>query len=80
MAEKYSTYVSPYGKRDGLRERIRGWTDRLGSDKSLPWAGLGLIYDLQLVAEVLPDSLPPGVEFNSEEEDDPRQTKLEFDL
>lgn len=43
------TYESPYGKQEGLRERIQQWIDRLSKDQSLPWVGLGLIADLEAV-------------------------------
>lgn len=69
------TYESPYGKRLGLRERIADWVEQLGTDKTLPWVGLGLIADLRLVAEVLPEKLEPGAEF-----DMTKPKIVEFDL
>lgn len=45
------TYDRKYGKPEGLTERLENWADRLGSDKSLPWAGLGLIDDLRAAAQ-----------------------------
>ena len=41
------TYKSQYGQPEGLRDRLGEWANRLGNDKSLPWAGLGLIADLE---------------------------------
>lgn len=41
------TYESPYGKSEGLRDRLAEWAERLGTDKSLPRAGLGLVADLE---------------------------------
>lgn len=41
------TYKSPYGEPEGLRDRLAEWAQRLGQDKALPWAGLGLIADLE---------------------------------
>lgn len=46
-------YVSPYGKPRGLRRRLAEWADKMGSDRSLPWAGLGIIGDLKLAASIL---------------------------
>ena len=47
------TYVSPYGRFEGLPERLQDWIARLGRDRSLPWAGLGLINDLEAVVKLL---------------------------
>ena len=46
-------YVSPHGHLSGLRERLRSRIDRLGTDKTLPWVGLGLIDDLECVMKLL---------------------------
>lgn len=46
-------YVSPYGKPRGLAARLSQWASRMGTDRSLPWAGLGIIEDLRLAAQVL---------------------------
>lgn len=40
------TYESPYGKPEGLRDRLAEWVQRLSNDRNLPWVGLGLIDDL----------------------------------
>lgn len=47
------TYKSKYGARDGLADRLEDWVRRLGTDRSLPWAGTGLLADLQTAADVL---------------------------
>lgn len=47
------TYQSPYGKAEGLSERIGEWIERLSTDPALPWVGLGLIDDLKAVQERL---------------------------
>jgi len=39
-------YESPYGKPEGLRDRLAEWVKRLSEDPALPWIGLGLIADL----------------------------------
>lgn len=46
-------YVSPYGKPAGLARRLAEWADRMGTDRSLPWAGTGIIEDLKLAAAAL---------------------------
>lgn len=46
-------YVSPHGKPAGLAHRLAEWAERMGSDKGLPWAGLGIIGDLQLASRIL---------------------------
>lgn len=47
-----------YGKPEGLRERLEDWVERMSKDKSLPWAGLGIIDDLKLTITLLPTDLP----------------------
>lgn len=47
------TYESPYGGIPGLPRRIAEWRDRLRVDKTLPWVGLGLIYDLEAIMQLL---------------------------
>jgi len=64
-------YDDRFGSREGLVDRLEEWARRLGQDKSLPWAGLGLIKDLTTTVEVLRGEPPKP---------DPRQTTLEFDL
>lgn len=46
-------YVSPYGHLSGLRHRLRRALDRLGTDRSLPWVGLGLVNDLEVTLQLL---------------------------
>lgn len=48
-----SRYVSPYGKPAGLPRRLAEWAQRMGTDRSLPWAGTGIIEDLKLAAAAL---------------------------
>lgn len=49
------TYMEnrPYGKPEGLADRLLEHIDRLGTDKQLPWVGLGLIDDLRCASEQL---------------------------
>jgi len=51
-------YESRFGKREGLKERLAEWAETLSHDNRYPWAGLGIIADLKLAAEVLPDHIP----------------------
>lgn len=48
-----SNYASPHGKPEGMAARLRDHMKRLGTDKSLPWVGLGLIDDLACAASML---------------------------
>jgi len=64
-------YDNRFGDREGLTERLEEWAKRLGQDKSLPWAGLGLIRDLETTVAVLRGEPPKP---------DPRQQRMEFDL
>jgi hypothetical protein len=52
-AERLRAYVSPYGQPCGLSARLARWAERMGTDRSLPWAGLGIIGDLKLAASIL---------------------------
>lgn len=45
--------MNNYGKPEGLRARLADWADRMGRDRSLPWAGLGIIGDLRLASRIL---------------------------
>lgn len=47
------TYVSPHGHLVGLRGRLRRWVERVGTDRSLPWVGLGLVADLEVLMRLL---------------------------
>lgn len=40
-------------ERRELLDRMEGWAQRLKQDRSLPWVGMGLIKDLELVIEHL---------------------------
>jgi hypothetical protein len=44
-----------YGAREGLEESLERWVERLSTDKSLPWMGLGLIADLKAAVAALRD-------------------------
>lgn len=46
-------YKSPYGKSERLADRLDDWRHRLGTDKSLPWPGNGLLDDLKVAAATL---------------------------
>ncbi len=46
-------YQSEFGRLTGLRARIDDWMERLSMDKNLPWAGLGLIDDLEAVGRFM---------------------------
>lgn len=48
-----SGYVSPYGKPQGLAERLDNWAYRMRTDQSLPWVGLGIIGDIELATKLL---------------------------
>ena len=48
-----TAYVSPYGSPRGLAARLVNWAERMGTDRNLPWAGLGVIEDLKLAGYVL---------------------------
>lgn len=45
-------YDPPYGKMAGLPERVANWIKRLSSP-ALPWIGMGLIRDLEMVMRIL---------------------------
>lgn len=47
------SYVSPYGHLSGLRDRLKRTLARLGTDRSLPWVGLGLVNDLEVILQLL---------------------------
>lgn len=42
-----------YGEIAQLPERMAYWKERLSSDRGLPWAGLGLIKDLDAIMRLL---------------------------
>lgn len=37
----------------GLPQRLAAWIDRMGKDRSLPWAGLGIIKDMETAVQLL---------------------------
>lgn len=45
--------IRPYGKPEGLADRLLDHIEKLGRDKTLPWVGLGLIDDLQAASDAL---------------------------
>ena len=47
------SYVSPHGHLSGLRDRLKRTLARLGTDRSLPWVGLGLVKDLEVILQLL---------------------------
>jgi len=65
-------YISPYGKPEGLSDRLRKFADQLGKG-NLPWLGLGIIDDLKCAAAVIdgqPTPLTSDEEFAKEQEYD----------
>ena len=48
-----SSYVSPHGFLEGLRDRLAKHIDTLGRDKKLPFVGLGIIHDLEVTVQLL---------------------------
>lgn len=58
----------PYGKPEGLADRLREHVRKLGTDKDLPWPGMGLIDDLYAAADAIDGKTSA-----------PR-TEMEFDL
>jgi hypothetical protein len=67
------TYMEkrPYGKPEGLADRLIEHINRLSTDKQLPWVGLGLIDDLRCASEQLRGPTA---------EKSPETPKMEFDL
>lgn len=47
------TYVSPFGRIQGLGSRLQSVVDRLRKDRSFPWQGTGLIDDLELIMKLI---------------------------
>lgn len=47
------TYERKYGKIEGITERTADWVRRVSEDKALPWVGLGLIDDLEVILRLL---------------------------
>lgn len=63
-----------YGARAGLADRLEEWKHRFGTDRSLPWPGLGLLADLQAAADAL-----NGKPEKNWLDPKPGEAKLEFD-
>lgn len=53
------TYERPYGKSEGLADRLDAAAERMAKDKRSPWLGLGLYDDLIAAAAVLRGKTPP---------------------
>lgn len=66
-----STIDRRYGEIEGLPGRIAYWHERVCTDKSLPWVGLGLIHDLEAVLRLL--SLPEFADWLATHPDDDLQ-------
>jgi hypothetical protein len=43
----------PYGQIEGLPARLAEWVGRFKYDKTLPWAGLGVVADMEAVVRLL---------------------------
>jgi len=54
------TYESPYGKAEGLADRMDKWAERASKDKTLPWIGLGIIADMRAAAATIRGEPLPG--------------------
>lgn len=46
-------YQSPYGRPRGLAKRLADMAARMGTDRALPWLGLGIVEDLIMAASIL---------------------------
>jgi hypothetical protein len=67
-----------YGTREGLADRLEDWIHRLGTDRSLPWPGSGLLADLQAAADALNGR--PAKVAEPELEDWEKSLPTEYDL
>lgn len=56
-------YQSPYGKPEGLADRLAQWSYDLGHKSQYPWQGLGLIADLECAVRLL-NGQPAEQEFD----------------
>jgi hypothetical protein len=52
MADDYDKNRA-FGKPENIEKRLAMWSVQLGTDKSLPWVGLGLIDDLKCACRML---------------------------
>lgn len=76
-------YKSPYGKAEGLADRLDGLADRLAKDKTFPWLGSGIYDDLRAAAcavrgEPIQEKSTPVPEPEAWETEFTK--KMEFDL
>ena len=46
-------YISPFGKAEGLPERLERFASELSKDRRFPWMGTGLIDDLHAAAALI---------------------------
>jgi hypothetical protein len=75
-----------YGAREGLADRLEEWKHRFGTDRSLPWPGLGLLEDLQAAADALngkpekPQPTPEPEPWETRLPEKLKQKIREFDL
>lgn len=65
----------PYGRREGLADRLADHAEKLAKDKSTPWLGLGLYDDLAAAAAILAGREPPHPKCEPD-----TKPKMEFDL
>jgi hypothetical protein len=49
----YDPPTRSYGSIGGLPQRIADWVGRMKYDKTLPWAGLGVVDDMEAVVRLL---------------------------
>lgn len=63
----------PYGRPEGLADRLAEHAEKLAKDKSTPWLGLGLYDDLRAAAAVLKGQPVPHPHCEP-------KPKMEFDL
>lgn len=47
------SYVRPFGREEGMADRLLEHVRILGTDKTKPWVGMGLIDDLLKASEML---------------------------
>ena len=46
-------YISPFGKSEGLADRLDKWEKDLSANRTYPWVGLGLLADLRAAAATI---------------------------
>lgn len=76
------TYESPYGKAEGLADRLEEWVTRISRDKTLPWPGLGIIDDIRAAAATIRGEPLPNPYTNPKKDcsSSDKTTSLEYDL